>query len=850
MKRLKQVIKPILVTTLITIVALVSVLSRAMAEVDELGPSELTTGEYTNQNQPAFEFLLEEDAQELPLRYRVEVVTTATGFDLPPQDAPRLISYTSGEVEELGPFNFTVGQAPGVDEGSYAPSQGSEDQVLADGAYYWRVGTVEFNEGTPDYEDYIWETANDGDVAFIVDTTGPEFSASLTSPSHTPSVWSDDSDIEVAWLTAQDPDAGSEPGSGLAGYYYVFDTNNATDPDDSDDELDFEETSITIDDVEDGNSYYFHIRAFDELGNLGETEHIGPFWIDSTSPTAPGLPTAGTEYVSSDSPEITWTASNFDISGAASPAYSVEYAQNDEFIDSEFDNSNVNALILSGLADGTWYLRVVAYDAAGNESEPSEVASFIVDTQEPEISNVEAQPQSDTVIINWDTDELASSVVEYGITDDYDEDQDLEGYTDEHTVEISNLLECTTYFYLVRSVDQAGNSIESGGHSFTTTGCVGASPVLDQTQETISEADGGSVELTEEDLGIELNIPPGFSGEDAVFQIKKLDVGSVNTQTSSPENFAWIGNYVYDLKALTDIDVSMTEFDESIQITIYFEEEDIEGIELSTVQIFRWNGSEWNPLDSCLIDEVGFAVTCQTTNFSVFGLFGEGESPEPPAPTPTPTPKPSSSDSASLGTSTPTVPLCGAVKPSGVPDLFQIDTTNNQAVLYFSPTTSNVNKYAVVYGHESGQELFGAEFDHGESGGVVSYRIDHLNPNTTYYFKVRAGNGCMPGEWSNEMRITTGRNNVTTKFYKNFVQQIVSSLPRLTGSGFPVIELQTVGSSPSPMVNESGGSEAESDDFTQPTQEETLIPPATDSPSENNENGSGFWSWLKSLFGM
>jgi len=40
-------------------------------------------------------------------------------------------------------------------------------------------------------------------------------------------------------------------------------------------------------------------------------------------------------------------------------------------------------------------------------------------------------------------------------------------------------------------------------------------------------------------------------------------------------------------------------------------------------------------------------------------------------------------------------------------------------------------------------------FQAGLSSGVVNFTINDLNPDTTYYFKVRGGSGCAPGGWSN-----------------------------------------------------------------------------------------------------
>ena len=63
------------------------------------------------------------------------------------------------------------------------------------------------------------------------------------------------------------------------------------------------------------------------------------------------------------------------------------------------------------------------------------------------------------------------------------------------------------------------------------------------------------------------------------------------------------------------------------------------------------------------------------------------------------------------------------------------------------------------------------------ASGVISFTIQELDPNTTYYFKVSASNGCAGGTWSNTVTAkTTGNKNQSGIFYKNTVTKIISNL--------------------------------------------------------------------------
>lgn len=105
--------------------------------------------------------------------------------------------------------------------------------------------------------------------------------------------------------------------------------------------------------------------------------------------------------------------------------------------------------------------------------------------------------------------------------------------------------------------------------------------------------------------------------------------------------------------------------------------------------------------------------------------------------------------SSSSGVSTTSAPGCGDLAPTNNPHLFQIDTKTTSATLYFTPVNQHLTYYYIAYGLRPGDERYGVQFPHGLYNGVISYTINHLTPNTSYYFKVRGGAGCASGGWSN-----------------------------------------------------------------------------------------------------
>lgn len=81
----------------------------------------------------------------------------------------------------------------------------------------------------------------------------------------------------------------------------------------------------------------------------------------------------------------------------------------------------------------------------------------VADLVPPTISGVAATTRFGRVQVTWDTDEPATSVVEYGLTAALGQAVTNRGRTDSHAVTLEGLTAGTRYFYRVRSDDAAGN---------------------------------------------------------------------------------------------------------------------------------------------------------------------------------------------------------------------------------------------------------------------------------------------------------------------------------------------------------------------------------------------------------
>jgi len=123
----------------------------------------------------------------------------------------------------------------------------------------------------------------------------------------------------------------------------------------------------------------------------------------------------------------------------------------------------------------------------------------------------------------------------------------------------------------------------------------------------------------------------------------------------------------------------------------------------------------------------------------------------------TPTSSSNNSSSGSSGSSSGnSVPSCNDAAPGGAPTLISATPTGpNQITLTWTKAADPVTGYVVTYGLVSGLQQYG---NPGIGGGsTTSYIVQSLSGGTTYYFRVRASNGCNGGSYSNEISaVATG----------------------------------------------------------------------------------------------
>lgn len=128
------------------------------------------------------------------------------------------------------------------------------------------------------------------------------------------------------------------------------------------------------------------------------------------------------------------------------------------------------------VADGD-IIDAVYYDANDGTGNPAEATdSSIIDCVPPVISNVQTNVMASELIVTFDSDEPASAEVLCGQVcgGPYNLQAQSPGLRTSHTIELSPLLQYTTYYFIVTAADAAGNQTTDSNsgdcYSFTTTG--------------------------------------------------------------------------------------------------------------------------------------------------------------------------------------------------------------------------------------------------------------------------------------------------------------------------------------------------------------------------------------------
>jgi len=128
-----------------------------------------------------------------------------------------------------------------------------------------------------------------------------------------------------------------------------------------------------------------------------------------------------------------------------------------------------------------------------------------------------------------------------------------------------------------------------------------------------------------------------------------------------------------------------------------------------------------------------------------------------PSPSSSPTPSHQSSSNSGSESNSNSDSQCHDQSPGKTPPVIYSAIAKNahSILLSFHPADKPVEKYILQYGTKSGSYPYGSQDLGVNSSDSMTYAVNLLAPNTTYYFRLKAANGCATGDWSNEISATT-----------------------------------------------------------------------------------------------
>lgn len=144
---------------------------------------------------------------------------------------------------------------------------------------------------------------------------------------------------------------------------------------------------------------------------------------------------------------------------------------------------------------------------------------------------------------------------------------------------------------------------------------------------------------------------------------------------------------------------------------------------------------------------------------------------------------------------------CNDSAPGGAPNLISAASGTNTVTLTWSKAKDPVTHYVISYGLTPGNPLYGNPSVGGKD--TTSYTVGSLSGGTTYYFRVRAGNGCNGGAYSNELAETPGGGFVSAGPAAGFIPGVLgaSTTNQVTTEEKPSSEVQGASTTAQPSIN-------------------------------------------------
>lgn len=292
----------------------------------------------------------------------------------------------------------------------------------------------------------VWE--------YIIDNKGPAKITGLNAVAYTTRValrWNDvpDDDFDVFMVERKDAFSGT--------YLTIGSVKDVL--------------GMNITGLKPDTSYWFRVVAYDDLGNRGEysDDLIVKTEKDTSSPTIVSYSPPAAYYNN----VIPFVATIYDDVGVVQAVLQIskDKAQWEDVKTLQYENPQANTVFsyemnVSAMEEGSYYMRVVSMDGAGNKDEAPPMIEYGVDRTAPsKPQGFLTVPSQGHIELKWEqgqeTDfshyKIYRSGSESGVYSLIKNNYTNVGYFDR------NVQQGQTYYYMISAVDRAGNESEEAG---------------------------------------------------------------------------------------------------------------------------------------------------------------------------------------------------------------------------------------------------------------------------------------------------------------------------------------------------------------------------------------------------
>ncbi|MFA6973774.1 MAG: fibronectin type III domain-containing protein [Parcubacteria group bacterium] len=226
--------------------------------------------------------------------------------------------------------------------------------------------------------------------------------------------------------------------------------------------------------------YYYTIECVDNLpvGQAGfltsqefsfttlDQQYDAAGWGTQGDHSAPEISSVSAGTITGESVTVTWdtneAANSLIKYGIVSGTYE-GYGGDSTVNDLVVNYATAHTVVINNLTPGTkYFFKAMSTDAAGNIGESTE-ASFTTKSA-ANISGVKAtSTKLGEATITWSSSAKTTSIVEYGIDENYGEIKQSTTMTTDHSVVLSGLKSNVEYFFIVKGKDASNNLYSSQG---------------------------------------------------------------------------------------------------------------------------------------------------------------------------------------------------------------------------------------------------------------------------------------------------------------------------------------------------------------------------------------------------